>query len=189
MTEVDVYFANGREVLNAYWGHLSGGGLRFSRTHSMGHLADGLPIALHIRIGSDRNFAVRGTVVQCTASKVVVTFDTSDAQSCLFAAALAEQDVDLEAQLRAAASTYDAVTTARLFEISEDGCCVRLNPAYRDTPGFFTEGTNVVIEAGDLRIEGVIVSARGDERYVIFSPADESAIEAVRAQMRQPALL
>jgi len=182
MNQVDVYFANGHEVLSAYWGHLSSGGLMFSHTKGIGPLREGQEVNLSIHIGSGRTFSIDCRVLRAKRDKVIVAFDSSESKSRIFSQALADQDVDVEARLRFVGGKRPSLI-GRLFEISEDGCGMRTGQ--RDSSQ--CEGADVVIELGELRIHGVVVSVRGDELYIIFSTDDEPTLRAVQSQLRHAA--
>ncbi|MCG8418300.1 MAG: hypothetical protein MJE77_10195 [Proteobacteria bacterium] len=111
-------------------------------------------------------------------AETVIAFDTSESQNRLLSAALSDKAIDMEARLTLCDMPSEATTMARLFELSEDGCCLRLRSEQGE---LFAIGAEVVIEAQGFRISGCVISARDDERCIIFGLGDNEAIEAVRA--------
>jgi hypothetical protein len=178
MTQLDVHFANGREVLNAYWGYLSGGGLTIRRHEKAQELRSGQPLVLHVHIGARRAFSVRGNVVRALPDKIIIRFDARDTQNRLLTEALAERDIDMEARLSFSDMSSTTVKKARVFVLSEDGCGLRLSADDEGAPP--DVGTEVAIEASGFRIDGCVVAASDSERCILFG-SDKKAIEAVRA--------
>lgn len=181
MKEVAVHFANGRDVLNAYWGFLASGGLTIARDNDAQELSPGQDITLHVHIGMHRVFAIRGKVMLTQSRRAFIAFAGNESQNRLLAAALSERPIDLEARITVSGKPSEAVSSARLFELSEDGCCLRLSS---ESGTSFAVGTEIAIEANGFRIEGCVVSACECERCILFS--DESDIEAVRAYVQAP---
>jgi hypothetical protein len=178
MTQLDIHFANGREVLNAYWGYLSGGGLTIRRHEKAQELKAGQAVVLHVHIGTRRAFSVHGQVVRAWPDKIVIRFEAHDTQNRLLTEALAEQDIDMEARLSFTDTSSTTVKTARLFVLSEDGCGLRLSADDEGAPP--DVGTEVAIEASGFRIDGCVVAASDSERCILFGSGSD-AIEAVRA--------
>ncbi len=174
--QVDVHFESGREVLNAYWGYLSGGGLTIEPETSTS-LHKGQHVALQVHIGARRCFSVNGRVARTGHGGTIIAFDTDESQNQLLSAALSEQPIDLEAHLSLCDTSQRALVPARLFEISEDGCCLRLRAEHG---ALFNVGAEVVIEAPGFRINGCVVSANERDRCVIFGLADDDAVQAIR---------
>lgn len=181
MTQLDVHFSSGREVLNAYWGYLAGGGLTIRRGEADQELRDGQPLLLHVHIGTRRAFSVHGNVVRALPEKAIIRFDEHDTQYRLLTEALAERDIDMEARIKVTDMSNPTVTSARLFVLSEDGCCMRLS---RDDGSSLDVGTEVAIEALGFHIDGCVVSAQDCECCVLFGSSDREAMETVRAYMR-----
>ena len=181
MTRVDVHFETGRDVLNAYWGYLSGGGLTLhdGRNHSdPATLQVGQHVDLHVHVGPRREFTVNGRVARIGHGETVIAFDTSESQNQLLAAALSDRSTDMPAHLVLSEMRQRAAAPAHLFEISEDGCCVRLSPEHCAA---FNVGAEVIIEAPGFSISGCVVSANDQVRCVIFGLGDDKAVQAVRA--------
>jgi hypothetical protein len=177
MTQLDIHFANGREVLNAYWGYLSGGGLTIRRHERALELKSGQALVLHVHIGARRAFSVHGNVVRALPDKTIIRFDARDTQNRLLTEALAERDIDMEARLSFTDMSSTTVTTARLFVLSPEGCGLRLSADEGAPPDV---GTEVAIEASGFRIDGCVVAASETERCILFGSGSK-AIEAMRA--------
>ena len=179
MIQVDIYFSTGGEVLQAYWGYVSGGGIIISRSSEVEALHEGRALVLHIHIGARRAVSVDGTVAKVAGDKVFVSFALPrEAERRLLTAALAERDIDVEAKLSKAQAADPSVTNARMFVLSEDGCWLRLGP---DSSAALDIGTEVAIEAPDFSIRGCVVFACERERGILFRMGDPEALEAVRA--------
>ena len=182
MKELEVRFDSGRDVLSAYWGYLSDGGLVIPDD---GGLAVGDPVSLSILITSaSATYSLAGRVVRrdAAAHRAVIAFAPGQPHDMLLTQALADADkvparrarrfrVDLDAHVRDSRNGAHAVP-ARLVDVSELGCCVRLARA-TDVPPLVT-GTPVEIAAEPFHVEGRIVWDRADDRGVMFAPADES---------------
>ena len=186
---VDVYFESGRDVLNAYWGYISGGGLMIPSKdgiHSSPELRTGQKVTVQVNIGPRsrshdrprRQCSVHGRIARADCDETVIAFDTEESQSQLLSAALSEQPVDFQAHLTLRDYPPESMTPSHLFELSEDGCCLRLPP---DRSSSYPVGSEIVIEAADFCISGCVVASSGCERYVIFGFGDEVATRAVRA--------
>ena len=123
--QLDVHFSDGREVLNAYWGYLAGGGLIIRRDDNAQALENGQPVVLHVHIGTRRAFSIHGNVVRCLPDRTMIRFDAHDTQNRLLTEALAERDIDMEARLSFTDMSSTTVKRARLFVLSENGCGLR----------------------------------------------------------------
>lgn len=179
---VDVHFETGREILHAYWGYLSGGGITLDNP---GHaLRAGQRITLLVHIGARRQFEVCGRVARASCDSTLVAFDTGESQNQLLAAALSDRPTDLVAHLALCDAKRTAQVSAHLYELSEDGCCLRLGPDYE---GSFSVGAEVTIHAPGFSIDGCIISSNGRERCVIFGIADSDALRGVRHVLRSSA--
>ncbi|HTE52909.1 MAG TPA: PilZ domain-containing protein [Kofleriaceae bacterium] len=196
MKDLEVRFETGREVLNAYWGYLSDGGLIIP---DQGHLVVGDPVALCVRIESSRaTYSLCGRVVRCDAAagRAVIAFSPGEPQDMLLTDALADAEhvparrarrfrVRLEARVLDASSAIDPVE-AQLVDLSEYGCCFRIDgEAQADLP----VGTAVEIAAEEFAIGGRVVWMRHTERGVAFVAQDvassSSALEGVREFLRR----
>lgn len=196
MKELEVRFDSGRDVLSAYWGYLSDGGLVIP---DEGGLAVGDPVSLSILITSaSATYSLAGRVVRrdAAAHRAVIAFAPGQPHDMLLTQALADADkvparrarrfrVDLDAHVRDSRNGAHPVP-ARLVDVSELGCCVRLARA-TDLPPLVT-GTPVEIAAEPFHVEGRIVWDRADDRGVMFAPAGESrdphALSRVRDYLR-----
>jgi hypothetical protein len=194
--ELEVRFDSGRDVLSAYWGYLSDGGLVIP---DEGNLAVGDPVSLSILITSaSATYSLAGRVVRrdAAAQRAVIAFAPGQPHDMLLTQALADADkvparrarrfrVDLDASVRDSRNGAHPVA-ARLVDVSELGCCVRL-AAGTDAPPLVT-GTPVEIAAEPFHVEGRIVWDRADDRGVLFASAAESrdpdALSKVRDYLR-----
>jgi hypothetical protein len=192
---LDVRFGSGRDVLNAYWGYLSDGGLVLGNG---GDLAEGQSVALDIHIASSNTkYALSGRVVrrQREGQQTVVAFNPGEPHDMLLTAALSEADdvparrhrrftLDLPVELPTA---LDAVVEAaagvvvrgRVVNISQGGCCLRVEPRDR---GVLPVGTTVKLTSDDLEVRGMIVWSRSLDRGMKFD--DGTDIKRVRSLMQ-----
>ncbi len=161
---VDVRFADGRGALNAYWGYLSDGGLVLDEPEP---LVEGELVALNVHFESSRmQHRVCGRVVSCRPRRrqAVVAFSAGESGRFLHAA-LSDNRVDVVVRMGDAANLHE-VATARMLNVSSEGCCVRLGI---DRASLFPVGSRVRIETPRLRVDGCVVWALGNERGVLFS--------------------
>lgn len=179
--DFEVRFNSGAEVLNAYWGYLSDGGLVIE---DRAELDVGDTVALQVHIESSRaNYALAGKVVrrETSSGQAVIAFDPGQPHDLLLSEALAETDnvparrhrrypINLDASIRRP-NTSDPGDPchATLINISREGCCVRLGAPDQ---GAFSVGSNLAIEAGELSVCGRVVWQRGVERGVRFGLDD-----------------
>ena len=195
MKALEVRFDSGRDVLSAYWGYLSDGGLVIP---DEGGLAVGDSVSLCILIASaSASYSLAGRVVRrdAHAQRAVIAFAPGQPHDMLLTQALADADkvparrarrfrVDLHAQVRDARNGAHPVP-ARLVDVSELGCCVRLS----GDAGVLATGTPVEVRSDPFNVEGRVVWERRDERGVMFAPAEESrnpaALEQVRDYLRE----
>jgi hypothetical protein len=180
--ELEVRFDSGRDVLSAYWGYLSDGGLVIP---DEGGLAVGDPVSLSILITSaSATYSLAGRVVRrdAAAHRAVIAFAPGQPHDMLLTQALADADkvparrarrfrVDLDARVRDSRNGAHPVP-ARLVDVSELGCCVRL-PRATDVPPLVT-GTPVEIRAEPFHVEGRVVWDRADDRGIMFAPPEEA---------------
>lgn len=168
MKEVDIHFASGRDVLGAYWGYLSGGGLAIERSAYMQELHEGQPVALRVHVASHQGVAVSGKVVRTKPHKAMIAFDVGDSQLRLLTAALSGRYMDTEMQVtvRDADSGTEAAV-GRVFELSEDGCCIRLNDD--DDSTCLPAGTEVALDMDGLHVTGCVLWAQDQQRWILFN--------------------
>jgi hypothetical protein len=194
--ELEVRFDSGRDVLSAYWGYLSDGGLVIP---DEGGLAVGDPVSLSILITSaSATYSLAGRVVRrdAAAQRAVIAFAPGQPHDMLLTQALADADkvparrarrfrVDLDARVRDSRNGAHPLP-ARLVDVSELGCCVRLAAA-TDAPPLVT-GTPVEIASDAFHVEGRVVWDRADDRGVMFAPPEEcrdpDGLERVRHFLR-----
>ena len=175
MKEVEVRFTSGREVLGAYWGHLTGGGIAVDPSALSEELREGQSVSLQVSVGSMHRVAISGTVVKKSPSKVILAFAADDGKRRLLTAAFSERCVALDARLLATDPDGMIDVHGQVFQLSDAGCCVRLPAMEQHLP--LSVGTNVTITVAGLRVSGCVVAARADERWVLFDPEKEAMAE------------
>jgi len=199
--DLEVRFETGREVLNAYWGYLSDGGLIIP--DRAGQLAVGDPVSLSVLIESSRSkYLLSGKVVRrdVAAGRAVIAFSPGQPQDMLLTQALADAEqvparrarrfrVSLDARVLDAGNGAEQVE-AQLVDLSEFGCCFRLHDAAQ---GKLPVGTPIEIAAQDFAVGGRVVWTRHTERGVAFvvqeaAVASSSALEGVREFLRRLAI-
>ena len=183
MRQVNVRFGTGQEVLNAYWGFLSDGGLVIPDQDGF---AEGVAVSVRVQIASSQTqYELFGRIVRRDAARhAVVAFDPGEPHDMLLTAALSETD-DVPArrhkrhQLKKRAEVLNgdgrAPVTGRMLDVSRAGCCVRLDGA---TAGAFPNGTSVTVLVDGMRASGTVVWARGADRGVSFDEAGCIAAES-----------
>jgi hypothetical protein len=194
--DLEVRFETGREVLNAYWGYLSDGGLIIP---DQGQLSVGDPVSLSVLIESSRcHYSLSGKVVRrdTSAGRAVIAFSPGQPQDMLLTHALADAEqvparrarrfrVALDARI-VDASNGTQPFDARLVDLSEFGCCFRLEES---EDGCLPVGTPIEIAAPDFAVGGRVVWTRHTERGVAFVGQDtataEPALEGVRDFLRR----
>lgn len=178
LKQLDVRFADGHAVLNAYWGYLSGGGLVLAGD---GAVDVGDQVALRVQvssIGSEYRLAAR--VVRCDQpSRVIVAFHPGEPHDLLITDALhetehvpARQDqryvVDVQGKL--------AGEPVLIVNLSRSGCRVR-GAGEATAP----VGARVEVDCGGHAIPATVVWASGADRGLRF---EESLPEAVLSELR-----
>lgn len=182
MKEIDVRFDSGRDVLNAYWGYLSDGGLVISDRDG---LAEGQPVSLKVHIASsDSRYLFAGKVVKrhdgAEGGQVVIAFRPGEPHDMLLTEALSETDnvparrhrryrLDIGARVRAGSAEGHDV---RLINLSAGGCCLQLDEAMR---GDYGVGARITIDLADIRLSGEVVWARHRDRGIRFESMDSKA--------------
>jgi PilZ domain len=198
--DLEVRFETGREVLNAYWGYLSDGGLIIP---DQGKLSVGDPVSLSVLIESLRSsYSLSGKVVRrdAAAGRAVIAFNPGEPQDMLLNHALADAEqvparrarrfrITLEARVSDASNGADVVD-AHLVDLSEFGCCFRIDDSGE---GCLPVGTPIEIAASDFEVGGRVVWTRNTERGVAFvgpqdAAASAPALEGVREFLRRLAI-
>lgn len=185
MKDVDVRFGSGRDVLNAYWGFLSDGGLIIQNDHG---LDEGQMVAVRVHIeSSGTTYAFAGRVVRCSpgSGEVVIAFNPGEPHDLLLTAAIAETDNVPARRHRRFSIAVDArvtngegpVASIRLLNLSESGCCLRLP---ENQNGHFPLGSKVEVATSEFSASGVVVWAHNAERGVRFTAEPSEALGAVR---------
>jgi Tfp pilus assembly protein PilZ len=178
VTELQIRFGSGRDVLNAYWGYLSDGGLVVPDEQG---LAVGASVALEIQIDSTQTrYALLGSVVRRErGGRMVVRFSPGEPHDVLLTDALSETDnVPARRHRRYRADTSAGLigpatrdTRCRLVDISEEGCCVELTA---DEAAAIPVGTPLTVAWDDIQVAGKVVWARHTERGVVFAAGARS---------------
>lgn len=180
MKQVDVRFESGREVLNAYWGYLSDGGLVIQRGSS---LDVGQPIALEVRVtSSNSRYSFTGRVVKHRDDgRTVVAFHPGEPHDMLLTEALAETDhvpprrhrryvVDADGQM----IVDDRGEPVRMINVSASGCCLQVSN--NENAGV---GTHIEVQAAGFCATGTVVWSRHTERGVRFDSDREADVKAL----------
>lgn len=195
--DLEVRFETGREVLNAYWGYLSDGGLIIP-DQAQADLSVGEPVALSIFIASSRGlYSLSGKVVRrdVAAGRAVIAFSPGQPQDMLLTHALADAEqvparrarrfrVALDARV-VDAGNGSVPLDARLVDLSEFGCCFRLEG---QGGSCLPVGTPIEIAAPDFAVGGRVVWMRHTERGVAFVNQDVptgQTLEGVREFLRR----
>jgi hypothetical protein len=177
VTDLQIRFNSGRDVLNAYWGYLSDGGLVLPD-----HGIDvGLTVALEIHIESiHTTYALMGSVVRRdSGGQMVVRFSPGEPHDMLLTDALSETDnvparrhrryrIDRPARLSGATCEL----TARVVDVSDEGCCVQLGAVDVTAAPV---GTILEVICDGLTLPGKVVWARHTERGVMFDATTRTA--------------
>lgn len=173
---VEVRFGSGDELLSAYWGYLTGGGLIISDPG----VEVGEPLSLRVTIDSSKTqYQLRGTVVkrEPDSAKAIIAFRSGEAHDMLLSEALADSEnvaprrharfaVDAEV----AAQWLGFQATVQLVNISREGCCLELPMDERASMGI---NSKIVLRLGAVHALGTVVWTRHTERGLRMS-ADEA---------------
>ena len=169
---IDVRFECGEDLLNSYWGYLTGGGLI---------IADpGLEVgvALSMRIGissSESEYRLHGTVVkrEPDSGKAIIAFRAGEAHDMLLSEALADSEnvaprrhARFRLEHPVVATVGDTRVDAMLVNLSREGCCLELAKGNRDALAIDSE---VEIRHGDVYALGIVVWSRNLERGLRMS--------------------
>jgi len=179
VTQLDIRFENGHEVLAAYWGFLCDGGLVIP---NRGELNEGQPVRLRVRIASSATrVELGGTVVRLRPGehRAVVAFDRGAPHDVLLSTALAEAD-DVPPRryrrhrvtLPAAVAGGAAPVCGQLIDVSCAGCCLQLDDAVPLAVGDEVEVTTEAFAAA-----GTVVWGHGRERGVCFDHVGVPGVE------------
>jgi hypothetical protein len=182
--EIDVRFDNGRDLLNAYWGYLSDGGLVIDDQNGLG-VGEAVSLRVHIAT-SGSNYLIAGIVRRQTpGGQLVVAFRPGEPHDMLLTEALAETDnvparrhrrfrLLLPAQVRTNGAEPVAV---RLVNVSHQGCCFEIADGLRAS---LAVGSRIEIEvpeqAPEVRVGGEVVWVRNTERGVRLDDAPEGGV-------------
>jgi Tfp pilus assembly protein PilZ len=189
LKSIDITFTTGRDVLKAYWGFLSNGGLVLQEEHDL-ELGD--PVALKVTIASSqREYRLRGHVVRrpdvshTSPERTVIEFAPGEPHDLLLSAAWAETDnvparrhrrqpVDREIAVRVPNGGANPIS-GRLLNVSLGGCCVNVTGgAHR-----VRAGESIELVAGQTSAHGLVRWQRADDLGVQFdeSPSVRTDVE------------
>lgn len=186
MKEVAVTYSTGGEVLNAYWGFLSHGGLILEDGE---HLREGEAVALDVTIeSSQQQYRLLGHVVRGqhdgASERTIVAFAPGDEQEMLLSAAWAETDnvpprkhpriaADVQVRIRYSIGA-DEVSPARLLNISLGGCCLRLSGPFRDLQ--VASSKHVFVLGDRFEARGIVRWARASILGIQFDDSSEESV-------------
>lgn len=189
LKDLEVRFESGRDVLSAYWGYLSDGGLVIPGRDG---LIVGEDVSLQVLIASAQaRYSLAGRVVRLDPGRgaVTIAFSPGQPHDMLLTQALADADqvparrarrfrVDLPAQVEVdePASAF----SARLLDVSELGCCMQV---YGEA-GNLGIGRGIGIVTEEFSVRGRIVWARRDERGVLFIDRQTDTDDRIREFVR-----
>ena len=189
LKSIEITFTTGRDVLKAYWGFLSNGGLVLQDAHDL-ELGD--PVAMRVTIASSqREYKLRGHVVRrpdvshAAPERTVIEFAPGEPHDLLLSAAWAETDnvparrhrrqpVDREIAVRVPQAGATPIA-GRLLNVSLGGCCVNV----AGSASRVRAGETVQLVAGETVAHGLIRWQRADDLGVQFddSPSLRTDVE------------
>lgn len=189
MKELQIRFGSGRDVLNAYWGYLSDGGLIIPDQG----LAIGEWVNLEVRVDSTQtDYALVGTVVRLDprSAQVVVRFSPGEPHDMLLTDALSETDnvparrhrryrVDRNGELRGPSGAQ----AIRVVDLSEGGVCVQLAAETVARP--VAMGAEVIVSWDGVTLRGRVVWQRHTERGVEFDLAQRAEARELVARLAE----
>jgi len=177
MKQIAVSFSSGKDVLNAYWGFLSNGGLVIRDEQG---LREGEAVSLEVTIESSKQrYKLNGQVVRrperpVQRDKAVIAFHPGEPHDLLLSAAWAETDnvparrhrrfpLDTSVKFRDHTGTQHEFK-GRLLNLSYGGCCLRSNA--RRTIGV---GDRIVLLGEDgVEVPGVVRWSRAEDLGIEF---------------------
>lgn len=188
MKEVRVSFSTGKDVLNAYWGFLSNGGLVIRDDHG---LREGESVALEVHIESSKQrYRLNGQVVRrperpVERDRAVIAFHPGEPHDLLLSAAWAETDnvparrhrrFPIEALIRFRdISGKEHEHKGRLLNLSFGGCCLR--SADRRSVGV---GDRLVLLGEGIEVPGVVRWSRAEDMGIEFTDESTNAVGVER---------
>jgi len=180
MRQIEVSFPSGKEVLDAYWGFLSNGGLVIRHREE---LAEGEAVALEVVIqSSQRRYKLNGQVVRRpdleapSRDRVVIAFHPGEPHDLLLSAAWAETDnvparrhrrFPLDASIRFRDDRgHEHEHRGRLLNLSFGGCCLRADA--RATKELASGDRIVLLGDAGVEVPGVVRWARAADVGIEF---------------------
>lgn len=175
-TAIDVCFGSGEELLNSYWGYLTGGGLIIADPG----LEVGSGLSMRVKIdSSDTHYRLRGTIVkrEPDTDKAIIAFRSGEAHDMLLSEALADTEnvaprrfARFEVEQPVQAVSGETRSTATLLNLSREGGCLLLPESARGSMGIDSE---VELQHGEIHALATVVWSRNLERGLRLS-ADEA---------------
>ncbi len=171
-SEVQIDYADGEELLCAYWGYLTGGGLIIDDPG----IEVGEEVALCVTIAaSSTKLRLEGKVVkrEPDTDKSIVAFRSGEAHDMLLSEAMSQTDnvaprryarFSINEKVKTTASGGDHEVV--LVNLSQEGCCLLLAD---DDLRAFDVGTEVVLMHGDIHAVGSVVWSRDYDRGLKLS--------------------
>ena len=169
---VEVCFGSGEDLLNSYWGYLTGGGLIIADPG----VDVGSPLSMRVSIASSSTqYRLRGTVVkrEPDSAKAIVAFRAGEAHDMLLSEALAESEnvaprrfARFRLECPVSVSLDGEKLRVMLVNLSQEGCCLELCHGDRDALPIDSE---VAIDHGDIQALGTVVWCRHLERGLRMS--------------------
>jgi Tfp pilus assembly protein PilZ len=176
MKQIAVTFSTGKDVLNAYWGFLSNGGLIIRDEQG---LREGEAVSLEVTIeSSQQRYKLNGQVVRrperpVQKDKAIIAFHPGEPHDLLLSAAWAETDnvparkhrrFPLDAMIRFRDDGgAEHEFRGRLLNLSFGGCCLR-SPDRR-TVGV---GDRIVLLGDGVELPGVVRWSRAEDLGIEF---------------------
>jgi hypothetical protein len=176
MKQIAVSFSTGKDVLNAYWGFLSNGGLIIRDEQG---LREGEAVALEVTIeSSQQRYKLNGQVVRrperpVQRDKAVIAFHPGEPHDLLLSAAWAETDnVPARKHRRFPLDTLirfrddqgvEGALRGRLLNLSYGGCCLRTGD--RRSMGI---GDRIVLIGEGVEVPGIVRWSRAEDLGIEF---------------------
>jgi len=177
MRQIAVSFSTGKDVLNAYWGFLSNGGLIIRDEQG---LREGEAVALEVTIESSKQrYTLNGQVVRrperpVQRDKAVIAFHPGEPHDLLLSAAWAETDnvparkhrrFPMEAQIKIRDGRgVQHEHAGRLLNLSFGGCCLRMSDGRR-TVGV---GDRLTLLGEGIEVPGIVRWSRAEDVGIEF---------------------
>lgn len=164
MKTMEVRYASGQDVLKAYWGYLTGGGLRLS---AVGGVGRGDEVCVRVVNEASGACATLLGEVMCetAAGDLLVAFSSPDSQQCLFTAALSDLLVDVEGMIAQPTAAGTRRRRGRITSVSRQGCRIATGDEEENE---FALGTHVEFDGSGIHVGGYIVASGSGEHCMVF---------------------